>query len=185
MQYLVTSDESLRAGITAVRMAYNAGLPAEVQIGTNEEDGTPIMGPNPDLIATDEDYMIWVNKMAIRSYNTQLTGTPVPAPEPDGEVGGLVMAVTRKQGLKALLRANEPSIGLPAPVLESDILAMIGSMPEATPEQVQAKYDTLYEFQNAKTWQFDNPFTLGLQQMIGATDAQKRALFDLAATFTE
>lgn len=79
MQVLIDIPESARPGITAAREARNAGLPAEVQTGT-EEDGTPIMAPNPDLIASDEDYITWVVGRAVDSYNANAGPGPGPGP---------------------------------------------------------------------------------------------------------
>jgi hypothetical protein len=185
MQVAIEVPEEIRAGITEARLMANTAMPQTVP-NPEDPEGDPI--PNPALYATDEAYFIKNCGDLALSYwrQKQIRDTvPPPAPAPAPAPNGQIMSITRKQGLKGLLRADDPAIGMAAPILESDILAQIEAMPETTAEQKRAKYDTLYEFKNAKTWHFNNQFTTGLQQMIGASDAQKRALFDLAATFTE
>lgn len=200
MQFTVTlDDDAYRAAITGLTNDANAemqqtvpdpnGATEEVRVGGTDEEPVmetrPVMVPNPALYPNPEAYMIARNGDLARNYKQQWEARhpTAPAPTPTPPATGEVMAVTRKQGLKALLRATE--VGLPGPVLESQILATINDMPETTTAQKVAKYDTLYEFENAKTWVYDNPFTAGMVAMLGFNETQKRALFDMAATFTE
>lgn len=120
MEYQVKLDEALRPGITAARLARNASLPQTVQNGTTtvpmlqgtDEEGEPVlvdrevpnMVPNPDLIATDEGYMVWMNVQAARSYNKQHGTVTTPSPEPQGGGSGQVLEVRKWQALIGLQR---------------------------------------------------------------------------------
>lgn len=59
------TDPSHLAGITAAREAYNATLPEH-----RGEDGV-VVDPNPNLLATDQDYIQFVLGRAAESYAKQ------------------------------------------------------------------------------------------------------------------
>jgi hypothetical protein len=189
MQILIDIPEPKVAGIVAAMEARNAGLPqtvqdGEIEVGRDELD-MPIMGPNmvanPALIASPDVYLLWVINQAVDSY-AALTAVPVAPPAPGPEViGGVPQSCTRKQGLKALARAD--TLGFPAPILEADILAMIAALPEDTPEQRLFKIDTSIEFTGALTWLRTSPFVMGLAAALGLPAAAVDALFVLANTF--
>jgi hypothetical protein len=191
MQVLIDIPEAKRPGITAARQARNASLPAQIQDGETvvgqDGEGNPILGPNmvpnPALIATDEGYITWVLGQAVDSYNQALPAAPPPLPPP-GVVGGQAMSCTRKQGIKALARADQAPISFTAPVYEQDIRNMIAAMPETTAAEKLFKVDMAAEFEGAATWQYGNQFFMAMAQALGFTDAQVKALLNLAVTFT-
>ena len=59
------TEPSHLAGITAAREAYNAALEATI----TDEEGTEL--PNPELLATDADYVSFVMGKAAESYSKQ------------------------------------------------------------------------------------------------------------------
>lgn len=164
MQILIDIPESFRPGIAAARAARNASMPAEVQTGTNE-DGTPIMAPNPDIIASDENYMQWVIEQAVKSYNVNLAA-PAPAPAPPaGEVGGVPQEVTRRQAIQALINRNLYQLVQPA------IDAIADPTERATMQN---------EWDNSLSFQRQRPSLIALATAIGITDLDE--MFVYAAT---
>lgn len=64
--FTVTIEEASHlAGITAAREARNASLPATIK----DEAGEDI--PNPEILATDEEYVQFVMSKAAESYSKQ------------------------------------------------------------------------------------------------------------------
>lgn len=61
------NDASHLAGITAAREARNASLPQTIADPNDAEQQIP----NPDLIATDQDYVQFVMANAAESYKKQ------------------------------------------------------------------------------------------------------------------
>lgn len=157
--------------LEAARLAHNA---------------QPVSDPNaapgalvPQLASVAELLAHQVDRY-VRDCVKQFGLLPPPAPtEPAWHV------VTRKQGLKALARANDPDVGHTAPVYEADVQARINAMPETTAEEKLAKYDTDVEFRTALTWRRGNPFFEQMVVVMGFTPAQRDALLQKAATFQE
>lgn len=63
-KYTIETTDDQDAGVTAVREARNAGLPKTVTV--DEKDV-----PNPDLMATNDEYIAFVMAGAFESYQKQ------------------------------------------------------------------------------------------------------------------
>lgn len=139
MELLLTIPESKRPGITHARNTRNASLPAEVQDGTDEE-GAPIMVPNPDLHASDEEYIQWVVSQAVDSYNANLPPTPPPDPPVD-PVTGQVLEVSKRQAHEELFERGLHDLLDPMNPEKSAVQACINLIPDLA---VRAKVHNLF-----------------------------------------
>lgn len=176
MQVLFDIPESKRPGITAARLARNASLPAEVAAG-QQEDGTPITAPNPDLIASDEDYLVWVVGKAVDSYNASLPAAPAPAPSPD-PVSGQVMEVSARQAHEELFAQGLHDLLDPTNVAKSAVQACITAIPDPTQ---RAMVHNL--FHKSAVFRRSMPELVSLWTM-AAPYGLGRTLPELDATFT-
>lgn len=176
MELLLTIPESKRAGITHARNTRNAGLPAEVQDGTDEE-GAPIMVPNPDLHASDEDYIVWVVGQAVDSYNRNLPPAPDPEPNPD-PVEGQVMEVSKRQAHEELFEQGLHDLLDPMNPEKSAVQACINAIPDLV---VRAKVHNL--FHNSTVFKRTWPEMIWLWTAPPPTGLG-RTLEQLDATFT-
>lgn len=162
-------DDSVLPAIDAARLAHNATLPPG--------PGLPPGSPPPGAILTKEEFLRHHLDAMVRGWVIQFPIVPLVSTDPSWYI------VTRKQGLKALARAN--SLGLPAPIYEADISARIEAMPETTPAEILAKNDMRIEFRDAQTWRRGNPFFEQMVAAMGITPTQRDALLQLATTFLE
>lgn len=167
MQFTHTVDPAVLPNVTAAREEHNAGLA-----------GGPPGGPSPQAIATDEAFLSFKLDELVRGFVKKFGLLP---PQADPALAWHV--VTRKQGLKALARAD--TVGLAAPIYEADIQAVINGMPEVTAPEKLSKYDTQVEFRDAQTWRRGNPFFETMVAAMGITPAQRDALLQLAFSFRE
>jgi len=175
MQILIEVDESMRPALAWEREEYNTALSPTTLDGETEV-------PNPALIATDEAYLTLIVGQRVQRANERMQLVQPVAPTPGPEiVNGIPQSCTRKQGLKALARAN--TLGFPAPITEADILAFIDAMPETTDAERLFKIDARIEFTTAPTWQRTSPFVMALAAGLGLPEAAVDALFVLANTF--
>lgn len=170
MQFTNQIDDALEPNITAAREAYNATLGGAAPGG----------GLSPQAISTNEEFLRHDQNERIREWVKKFGLLP-PAPPVNADPPWYV--VTRKQGLKALARAD--TVGLPAPIYEVDIQARITAMPETTAVERLAKYDMQVEFRDAQTWRRGNPFFEQMVAAMGITPEQRDALLQLAYTFQE
>lgn len=169
MQFTHQVDDAVLPNVTAAREEYNATL-----------SGGPPGGPSPQAIATDAAFLQYQLGELVRGFVKKYGLLPPP---PVVDITPAWYVVTRKQGLKALARAD--TVGLAAPIYEADITARINAMPETTAAEKLAKYDMQVEFRDAQTWRRGNPFFEAMVQAMGMTAEQRDALLQLAATFQE
>lgn len=166
MQVVYLIDQAVVPNVTAERAEYNAGR-----------------APGEPNIDTDEAFVVMrMNRMLrewVQKHGKLPPQPPAPDPTPEWHV------VTRKQGLKALARANEPDVGLAAPIYEADIQAKIDAMPSTTDADKLAKYDMQVEFRDAPTWRRGNQFFESMVMAMNITPAQRDALLQLAYSFQE
>ena len=170
-----TIDDAVLPNVTAEREAYNAALPAD----PNAAPGAS----NPQAFATNEAFLKFQVDELVRGYMARHKRLPAPPPAPDPNA--VPDVVTKKQGLKALARADLPEIGLPAPIYEADIVARIEAMPETTAEERLAKNDMRIEYGDAQTWRRGNPFFETMVTAMGISAETRDKLLKLAATFVE
>lgn len=165
MQVVYNIDPAVLPNVTAERAEYNASRAAS----------EPNIDTDAAFIVAQLDAMLgaWVRKHG---------KLPPPPPPPDPNAWH---TVTRKQGLKALARANEPDVGMAAPIYEADIQAKIDAMPSTTAAEKLAKYDMNTEFRNAATWRRGNPFFEQMVAAMGINATQRDALLKKAYTFQE
>lgn len=166
MQLTHHIDDAVLPNVEEARKAHNAKLGG----------GAP--GGSPETFPTIEAFMKFRLDELVRG-DVKAHGM-LPPPPPDTPAWHVV---TRKQGLKALARAD--TVGLAAPIYEADIQARIDGMPTATPEERLRKYDMQVEFRDAQTWRRGNQFFEDLVQAMEITPEQRDALLQLAATFQE
>lgn len=188
MQFVVNIGESLRPGITHAREQRNASMPAEVEDGTEEVevaviDGEPVMGtrprmvPNPDLIATDEGYMLWVIGRCVADYNASLPSTP-PDPDPVDPVTGQVLEVSARQAHEELFAQDLHDLLDPTNPQKSAVQACINMIPDL---EVRAKIHNL--FHKSTVFRRTMPELIGLWTA-PAPYGLARTLEQLDATFT-
>lgn len=169
MQFTHIVDDAVLPNVTAAREEYNAGL-----------SGGPPGGPSPQALATNEAFMRHLLDEMVRGF-VKKHGLLPPPPLVSADPAWYV--VTRKQGLKALARAD--TVGLAAPIYETDIQAKIDAMPQTTPAEVLKKNDMRIEFRDAQTWRRGNLFFEQMVAAMGITPTQRDALLQLAITFQE
>lgn len=169
MQILIDIPESKRAGITHARDLRNASLPAQV-----EADGE--MVPNPDLHASDEDYLLWVVGQAVDSYAANLPSTPPPDPGPD-PVTGKVMEVSKRQAHEELFEQGLHDLLDPMNPEKSEVQACINRIPDLVQ---RAKVHNL--FHNSTVFKRTQPELVWLW-MTPAPDGLGRTEEQLDATF--
>lgn len=74
MNYTLTiNDEADEFGVTAARMDYNASLRQEVLIQVPDDEGNLVdtFVPNPELIATNEQYLAFVLGNVVQAWCQQ------------------------------------------------------------------------------------------------------------------
>lgn len=168
MKYATEINDASRYGITAARAAYNASIPAEVQVtpavpATEDTPEVPaVMGPNPDLLTTDEAYLDFVLWRAVQSWCQQYAPV-VTAPVPDVTVNGVPQSITPGQGELQLLREG----------LLGAVTAALAN-PDTPPEMRIA-------FARATVWERTSPSVVAMLAMLGKSDTDADAFFTAAA----
>lgn len=167
MQVTLTIPESARPGITAARAAYNASLPATIEVPATEEGGEATQAPNPALLASDESYITFVVGRAVESYNANLgTAAPTPAPATPVVVNGVPQEVTRRQARQALILAGKFDLVQPA----------INAIPDATQRALMQS-----EWDDSQVFLRQRPALISMGYAIGLNDAGLDKLFVDAA----
>jgi hypothetical protein len=174
VQFVYTIDPAVLPNVTAEREAYNASLPP---------DGAPGSSGSSRAVASNEAFLSLQLDELLRAWIGKHKLLPPAPPPPDP--GAVPQSCTRKQGLKALARADEPDVGMAAPVFEADIQAVINAMPETTAAERLRKYDMQVEFRDAPTWRKGNVFFESMVTAMRITPEQRDALLKKAATFQE
>lgn len=170
MKYATEINDASRYGITAARAAYNAALPAEVQVSPADGDTPAVMGPNPDLISTDEGYLDFVLQRAVQSWCQQYAPV-VTAPVPETVVAGVPQQVTRRQAKTVMELTPDNAHGN----LWNAALAAASAIPDPQVRVVTTNYlmESLY---------FEYAQVLAMaHQLLGMTSAQVDALFVAAS----
>jgi hypothetical protein len=185
MQVLITIDEAVRYGVAHVRELRNNSLPQTVQHGERQDgeiqtgtdkDGKPIMAPkmvpnmvaNPDLLATDEEYIAWLLGQANAGWCTQARAAGVVAadPVPPAPVGSVPYEVTRRQARQALILAGKFDLVQPAI--------------NAIADPVQRKL-MQSEWDDSQVFVRTRPALVSMGHAIGLDDAGLDALFIAAS----
>lgn len=102
MQVLITVNTESVPGITAARQKYNESLPQTVMLAQADGETPAQYGPNPDLIATDEQYCTHVMAKAIESWNKAYAPAPLPVVPPT-VVNGVPQTVSFRQAKTELI----------------------------------------------------------------------------------
>jgi len=173
MEILHFIDDAVLPNITAARNEHNANLPAA-------PDAAP-GALNPAAIANDEAFLQHLLNEQVRGFVKKHGLLPPAPPAPDPNAVPAI--VTRKQGFKALARAD--SVGLAEPILEADVLVLIDALPETTAQERLFKSDMQIEFRQALTWRRGNPFFEAMVAALGISAEQRDALLRLAGTFLD
>lgn len=171
MKYVTTIDEASVYGIDAARAAYNATLPAEVEVTPANGDTPAVMGQNPALLTTNEAYLDFVLQNAVQSWCRQYAPT-APVPEvPPTTVNGVPQQVTRRQAktvMELTPNAAHGNLWLAA-------LAAANSIPDA-----QTKVVTVNYLQESLYFEYDKVVAMA-GQLLGMAEAQVAQMFVAAA----
>jgi len=173
MQVLIAINDASLPGVTAARAAYNATLPAEIEVtpavpASEGAEAVPaVMGPNPVLITTDADYIVWVVGRAVESWNRQHATVPEAPPAPPVVVSGVPQQVTRRQAKTLMELTPNAAHGN----LWQAALAAANAIPDAQTRVVTVNY--LME-----SLHFEYPRVLAMaSQLLGMTAPQVDAVF--------
>jgi len=159
MQYSTTINDESVFGITAARNAYNASLPATVEV-----EGEVVA--NPALIPNDSAYLDFILQKAITSWCIQFAPVVAPPPPPPTTVNGVPQAVTMRQAQLALLQNG----------LLSAVDSAISSIPG------DAGIAARITWEKSSMVERNNALVATLAPMLNLTNEQIDQLFILAAT---
>jgi len=164
MRYVIDLDDTAEPGITAAREARNSSLPATVTVPSAIEDEPATDVPNPDLLATNADYVAFVLSSAAKSWCQQHAAVPTPPPEiPEVEGTAVPQSISPGQGELQLLREG---------LLDAVTTAL--ASPD-TPAEIRIA------FARATEWRRDSTSVIAMMSMLGKTDADADAFFTAAA----
>lgn len=176
MQYLLNTPAESDWAIAAARAAYNASLPQTVtqmqqQPGPNEGDPpvqVPVQVPNPDLLASDGDYISFVIGKAVTSWaQTHQAVAPPPVVDPV-VVNGVPQEVTMRQAQQQMLYT--PTVANNGSTLLDAVNTALAALPDDIPGRA-AKIS----WAKSSTVQRTNPLITQMvpvvQQALGLADA--------------
>lgn len=175
MEFTHHIDDAVMPNITAEREEFNAKQPADPAAAPGADSGLQF--------TTNETFLAYHVDGLVRGWISKHARLPAPPPPPDPNA--LPAFVSKKQGLKALARADLPEIGRAAPIYEADIVARIEALPEATAAERLRKNDMRIEFRDASTWRPGNAFFETMVAALGVTPEQRDNLLRLAITFQD
>lgn len=172
MQFQINTPAESDWAIAAARAAYNASLPQTVttmvqQPGANEGDPpieVPTQVANPELLATDGDYLVFVIGKAVTSWaQTHQAVAPPPVVAPV-VVSGVPQEVTMRQAQIILSRTPSGTDGVSLLDKVNQIVAT-----QSVEDQIT--------WNKSSTIQRSNALLVKMMPVLGLTSAQVDALF--------
>lgn len=174
MQYTITLPDDHDYGTTFAREQRNAAMPQTVP-GPPDAAGNPTAVPNPDLHASNAEYVGWLMAQANASWCTQAqaAGVTPPTAVPPPSVNSIPQQVTRRQGIQALINKTNAQGQTYYSLVQPAINAITDPATKAT---MQNEWDnsTMFERQRASL--------ISLAGAIGINSAGLDSLFQYAAT---